>query len=136
MKLSRLFPIVCLAACVFIAASNAQIAGVKGTVHRIDGKKSAAAKVTVQPQDTVLIEWGYPVAPPFPKSAKQSSSDEAIVKTTGIHRIVAVPALIGASRIGAVFHAEKVGKTTITLEVNNGKDDIKMTCEVEVKEAK
>ena len=109
------------------------IEGVKGTVFVIDGKKHKDSKLVVQAHDVVVIEWTYPIAPPFPKSASQKSSDTDVMKTVGIQRVVHVKGPVGAGRLGASFIAEKKGLSTLTVEFNNGKDDVKMTCEVEVK---
>ena len=109
------------------------IEGVKGTVFVIDGKKHKDSKLIVQIHDAIVIEWTYPIAPPFPKSASQKSSDTDVVKAFGVQRVVHVKGPIGAGRLGASFIAEKKGISTLTVEINNGKDDIKLTCEVEVK---
>src|ERR1043165_7384295 len=73
--------------------------GVKGTLYMIDGKKSKDSKLTVQPHDVIVIEWTYPIAPPFPKSASQNSSDKDIVKTMAVHRVVNVKGPIGVGRL-------------------------------------
>ena len=109
------------------------IAGVKGTVFVIDGNKNKDTKLTVRPQDVVVIEWTYPISPPFPKSAHEKSSDPAVVRAAGVRSIVNVKGPLGAGHLGATFEAEKKGTATLTLDVSHGTDDIKMTCEVEVK---
>jgi hypothetical protein len=109
------------------------IQGVKGTVFIIDGNKNKDTKLTVQAHDHIVIEWTYPINPPFPKSASQKSSHPDIVKDSGVHRVVNVKGLLGVGRLGAIFTAQKPGNATLTFEINRGKDDIKLTCEVEVK---
>ena len=108
------------------------IQGVKGTVYIIDGNKNKETKLTVQPHDTVVMEFTYPINPPLPKSASQKSSDPDIVKGVGINRVVNVKGPLGVGRLGAAFVAEKKGKATLTFEVSHI-SDIKITCEVEVK---
>lgn len=137
-----------LALCIVVASASAEgdkkekekepkttsgIEGVKGTVFVIDGKKHKDSKLVVQIHDAIVIEWTYPIAPPFPKSASQKSSDSDVVKTVGIQRVVQVKGPIGVGRLGASFIAEKKGISTLTVDINNGRDDIKLTCEVEVK---
>lgn len=61
------------------------------------------------------------------------SSDAAVVKGVGIHRIVNVKGPLGVGHLGATFVAEKKGTATLTFDISHGKDDIKLTCEVEVK---
>jgi hypothetical protein len=115
------------------AAGAGVAAGVKGTVYGIDGNKHKDTKVTAQVHDVIVIEWTYPVVPPFPKSAEQKSSDDAVVKTTGIHRLVEVNGPIGVGHLAATFNALKQGHATATFTVNNGKEDITMKCQVTVK---
>ena len=135
-----------LALCIIVASASAEgdkkekepkttsgIEGVKGTVFLIDGKKHKDSKLVVQAHDVVVIEWTYPIAPPFPKSASQKSSDTEVVKTVGIQRVIQVKGPVGVGRLGASFIAAKKGISTLTVEINNGKDDITLTCEVEVK---
>ena len=109
------------------------IAGVKGTVFVIDGNKNKDTKLTVQPHDLVVIEWTYPISPPFPKSAHEKSSDPGVVKATVVRSIVNVKGPLGVGHLGATFEAEKKGTATLTFDVSQGSDDVKMTCEVEVK---
>jgi hypothetical protein len=109
------------------------IAGVKGTAFVIDGNKNKDTKLAVQPHDLVVIEWTYPVSPPFPRSAREKSSDPGVVKATGVRSIVNVKGPLGVGHLGATFEAEKKGTATLTFDVSHGSDDIKMTCEVEVK---
>jgi hypothetical protein len=109
------------------------IAGVKGTIFVIDGNKNKATKLTVRPHDIVVIEWTYPINPPFPKSAKEKSSDPAVVKAAGVRSVVNVKGPLGVGHLGATFEAEKAGTATLTFDVSHGTDDVKMTCEVEVK---
>jgi hypothetical protein len=108
------------------------IAGVKGTVYVIDGNKNKETKVTAKVQDLIVIEWTFPIVPPFPKSAQQKSSDDTVVKTAGIHHVVNVKGPIGVGHLGARFTAVNKGEATVTLTVNDGKDDVTMTCKVTV----
>lgn len=108
------------------------IEGVKGTVYHIDCTKNKDTKLTVQSHDTIVFQWNYPISPPMPKSAKQKSSDPDVVKGAGVHHLVNVNGPVGVGRLSAVFHADKKGKTTLSFDIH-GKDDLKFTCEVEVK---
>jgi hypothetical protein len=108
------------------------IDGVKGTVYIIDGNKNKDTKLTVQAHDVIVIEFTYPVNPPLPKSAHQKSSDPDVVKAVGVQRVINVKGPIGVGRLGASFIAEKKGKATLTLDISH-LEDIKITCEVEVK---
>jgi hypothetical protein len=109
------------------------IAGVKGAAFVIDGNKNKDTKLSVQPHDIVVIEWTYPISPPFPRSAHEKSSDPGVVKAAGVRGIVNVKGPLGVGHLGATFEAEKKGTATLTFDVSHGSDDVKMTCEVEVK---
>jgi hypothetical protein len=109
------------------------VEGVKGTLYVIDGNKNMDTKLTVQAHDVILIEWTYPISPPFPKSATQKSSDEAVAKASGVRRVVNVKGPIGVGRFGAVFITEKTGTATLTFTINTGEKEVRVTCEVNVK---
>jgi hypothetical protein len=112
---------------------GAGIQGVKGSVFVIDGNKNKDTKLVVKSHDAIVIEWTYPISPPFPKSASQKSSDPDCVKAVGVHNVIKVKGPLGVGRLGAVFATEKKGRATLTFDISHGKDDIKMTCEVDVK---
>jgi hypothetical protein len=135
--MSFAFTVVALSASTDTAAKDKEkpksgMEGVQGTVFIIDGNKNKDSKVTLQEHDTVVMEFTYPISPPFPKGASQKSSDPEVVKGIGVHRLVQVKGPLGVGRLGAIFVAEKKGKATLTFDVQHG-DGVKITCEVDVK---
>jgi hypothetical protein len=107
--------------------------GVKGTLFIIDGNKNKETKLTVEARDVIVIEWTYPISPPFPKGVSQKSSDDAVAKASGVRRVVNVKGPVGVGRLGAVFITEKTGTATLTFTINTGDKDVTVTCEVTVK---
>jgi hypothetical protein len=109
------------------------IQGVKGTVFRVNGNKQKESKVTCQPHDRIEIDWTYPISPPFPTKATERSSNPAVVKGTGVHRVTNVGGPIGTGELGAFFLAEKKGLATLTFTIFHGKTETVVKCMVEVK---
>jgi len=113
-----------------------EVAGVKGTIHRVERNKEnldKEVKVEAKVGDVIALQWTYPVVPGALPTTVEGKSDSDAVKYVEARRVLVYPRLLGVDRVAGSFRAEKAGKATIALTVKSKDGDTVVKATVEVK---